>query len=84
MYQLFIFFMVTDPKTTVRTKTGQCVVVFLVALVERDYPDDIHPIFRKSSLDLVAETLIVGRIVEDSHPVYEAITLEGDFGVNMH
>ena len=34
MYQLFIFFMVTDPKTTVRTRTGQCVVVFLVALVE--------------------------------------------------
>ena len=34
MYQLFIFFMVTDPKTTVRSKAGQCVVVFLVALVE--------------------------------------------------
>jgi enediyne biosynthesis protein E5 len=34
MYQLFIFFMVTDPKTTVRSKTGQCVVVFLVATVE--------------------------------------------------
>jgi hypothetical protein len=34
MYQLFIFFMVTDPKTTVRSKTGQCVVVFLVAFVE--------------------------------------------------
>lgn len=34
MYQLFIFFMVTDPKTTVRPKWGQCVVVFLVALVE--------------------------------------------------
>ena len=34
MYQLFIFFMVTDPKTTVRTKPGQCVVAFLVALVE--------------------------------------------------
>src|SRR5580658_5725241 len=34
MYQLFIFFMVTDPKTTVRTKPGQCVVVFLVAVVE--------------------------------------------------
>jgi Na+-translocating ferredoxin:NAD+ oxidoreductase RnfD subunit len=34
MYQLFIFFMITDPKTTVRSKTGQCVVVFLVALVE--------------------------------------------------
>jgi hypothetical protein len=34
MYQLFIFFMITDPKTTVSTRTGQCVVVFLVALVE--------------------------------------------------
>jgi Na+-transporting NADH:ubiquinone oxidoreductase subunit NqrB len=34
MYQLFIFFMVTDPKTTVRSRRWQCVVVFLVALVE--------------------------------------------------
>jgi hypothetical protein len=34
MYQLFIFFMVTDPKTTVRSKQGQVVVVVLVAFVE--------------------------------------------------
>ena len=34
MYQLFIFFMVTDPRTTVRSKRGQCLVVFLVAFVE--------------------------------------------------
>jgi enediyne biosynthesis protein E5 len=34
MYQLFIFFMVTDPKTTVRSKRGQCLVVVLVAFVE--------------------------------------------------
>ncbi len=34
MYQLFVFFMVTDPKTTVRSKTGQCIVVFLVAAAE--------------------------------------------------
>jgi Na+-translocating ferredoxin:NAD+ oxidoreductase RnfD subunit len=34
MYQLFIFFMITDPKTTVQSKWGQCVVAFLVALVE--------------------------------------------------
>jgi Na+-translocating ferredoxin:NAD+ oxidoreductase RnfD subunit len=34
MYQLFIFFMVTDPKTTVRSKLGQCIVVFIVAVVE--------------------------------------------------
>ena len=33
-YQLFIFFMITDPKTTVRSKKGQCLVVFCVALVE--------------------------------------------------
>ncbi len=34
MYQLFVFFMITDPKTTVRTTWGQCLVAFLVALVE--------------------------------------------------
>lgn len=34
MYQLFVFFMITDPKTTVRSKAGQCVVAFLVALAE--------------------------------------------------
>src|SRR6476661_7364326 len=34
MYQLFIFFMITDPRTTVRSRTGQSVVAFLVALVE--------------------------------------------------
>jgi enediyne biosynthesis protein E5 len=34
MYQLFVFFMVTDPKTTVRPRFWQCVVVFFVALAE--------------------------------------------------
>ena len=34
MYQLFIFFMVTDPKTAVGPRWAQCVVVFCVALVE--------------------------------------------------
>jgi Na+-translocating ferredoxin:NAD+ oxidoreductase RnfD subunit len=34
MYQLFVFFMITDPKTTVKTKSGQCVVAFGVALAE--------------------------------------------------
>jgi hypothetical protein len=34
MYQLYIFFMITDPKTTVRGKRAQCLVVFLVAAVE--------------------------------------------------
>jgi enediyne biosynthesis protein E5 len=34
MYQLFVFFMTTDPRTTVSDKRAQCVVVFVVALVE--------------------------------------------------
>jgi len=34
MYQLFTFFMITDPKTTVQSRRGQIVVVLLVALVE--------------------------------------------------
>lgn len=34
MYQLYIFFMITDPKTTVRTKKGQMLVAFLVASAE--------------------------------------------------
>lgn len=34
MYQLFIFFMITDPKTTTQTRWGQMTVAFLVATVE--------------------------------------------------
>jgi len=34
MYQLFIFFMITDPRTTVRPIWGQSLVAFLVAAVE--------------------------------------------------
>jgi enediyne biosynthesis protein E5 len=37
MYQLFIFFMITDPKTTVRPVWGQCAVAFLVAAVEAGF-----------------------------------------------
>jgi len=34
MYQLFAFFMITDPKTTVRSRTGQYLFVLVVAAVE--------------------------------------------------
>ena len=34
MYQLYIFFMITDPKTTVHPKWAQCLVAFAVAAVE--------------------------------------------------
>src|SRR5438105_15821298 len=33
-YQIFIFFMITDPKTTTRTWRRQCAVAVLVAAVE--------------------------------------------------
>jgi hypothetical protein len=34
MYQLFIYFMITDPKTTVGPRWAQSLVAFLVAVVE--------------------------------------------------
>jgi hypothetical protein len=34
MYQLYIFFMITDPKTTVKPVWAQCLVAFLVAALE--------------------------------------------------
>jgi enediyne biosynthesis protein E5 len=37
MYQLYIFFMITDPKTTVHPKWAQCLVAFLVAAVEATF-----------------------------------------------
>ena len=37
MYQLFIFFMITDPRTTVRSKNGQILVAFLVAVAEASF-----------------------------------------------
>ncbi|AXC15233.1 hypothetical protein ACPOL_5989 [Acidisarcina polymorpha] len=33
-YQLYIFFMITDPKTTVKSVRGQCLVAFSIALLE--------------------------------------------------
>jgi Na+-translocating ferredoxin:NAD+ oxidoreductase RnfD subunit len=34
MYQLFVFFMITDPKTTVHSKRGQCAVAVGIAFIE--------------------------------------------------
>jgi len=34
MYQLFVFFMITDPATTVKGRKGQILVAFLIAFVE--------------------------------------------------
>jgi Na+-translocating ferredoxin:NAD+ oxidoreductase RnfD subunit len=48
MFQLYIFFMITDPKTTTKGKWSQCLVVVLVALVETIYRlafRDIHSLY---------------------------------------
>lgn len=44
MYQLYVFFMITDPKTTVSSRRGQCLVVAIVALVEMVFRlgDEVH------------------------------------------
>jgi hypothetical protein len=34
MYQLFIFFMITDPKTTTHSRWAQMLVAFLIAATE--------------------------------------------------
>ncbi len=68
MYQLFIFFMITDPKTTVHSKRGQMLVAFLVASMEnvlRMYGSYASP--APGSL---------GEIVS-SHAPYFALTIMG-------
>ena len=44
MYQLFVFFMITDPKTTVNSRRGQCLVAALVAVAEMGLRlgEDVH------------------------------------------
>ena len=48
MFQLYIFFMITDPKTTTRTKRRQIIVAVCVAIMETVYRlafRDIHSLF---------------------------------------
>ena len=69
MYQLFIFFMITDPKTTVRSKIGQCVVVVAVALVEtvlRLYQNVYAPYY---ALFIVGPTALLIEMWVDSRRV---------------
>jgi Na+-translocating ferredoxin:NAD+ oxidoreductase RnfD subunit len=75
MYQLFIFFMITDPKTTVRSRTGQCVVVLVVALVEtilRLYQSVYAPyyaLFIVGPAALLIEMWLDARRVRSAKPV---------------
>lgn len=68
MYQLFIFFMITDPKTTVHSKWGQMLVAFLVATCEC--------LFRSYGMFASPAASSLGEIVA-SHAPYFALTLMG-------
>jgi Na+-translocating ferredoxin:NAD+ oxidoreductase RnfD subunit len=66
MYQLFIFFMITDPKTTVTDKRWQCVVAAVVAVVEMLLRlNDViyapfYALFLVGPAALIVERLLVG------------------------
>lgn len=66
-YQLFIFFMITDPKTTVRSKKGQCIVAFLVALLEMFFRLDqsvyaeLYALFWVGPIAMLVEMWLDGR-----------------------
>lgn len=66
-YQLFIFFMITDPKTTVRSKKGQCIVAFLVALLEMFFRLDqsvyaeLYALFWVGPIAMLMEMWLDGR-----------------------
>lgn len=64
MYQLFIFFMITDPRTTVKSMRGQCVVAFLVAAAEMvlRLADNIHaPYYALSIVGPIAMAFSIWR-----------------------
>jgi len=63
MYQLFIFFMITDPKSTVKPRWAQCLVVFLVAVVEMilRLAENIHaPYYALAIVGPIANVIEIG------------------------
>jgi Na+-translocating ferredoxin:NAD+ oxidoreductase RnfD subunit len=76
MYQLFIFFMITDPKTTVRSRSGQCLVVFLIAVAEmilRLYENIHAPYYALAIVGTAANLVDIARTpVRRKQPVEKA------------
>lgn len=69
-YQLFIFFMITDPRTTVRPRWGQCVVAFLVAFAELFFRLDQSIFAPLYALFLVGPTALAIEMAWNArHPV---------------
>ncbi len=76
MYQLFIFFMITDPKTTVRSRSGQCLVVFLIAVAEmilRLYENIHAPYYALAIVGTAANLIDIARMpARQKQPVKKA------------
>jgi Na+-translocating ferredoxin:NAD+ oxidoreductase RnfD subunit len=81
-YQLFIFFMITDPKTTVRSKLGQCIVAFSVAVVEMFFRLDqsiyapLYALFVVGPIALLIEMWISSRKTGRNEPLLDARTAQ--------
>jgi enediyne biosynthesis protein E5 len=75
MYQLFIFFMITDPKTTVKPRWAQCVVVAVVAVVEMilRLAENVHAPFY--ALTIVGP---IALIIESYHPMKRPSGIPGN------
>src|SRR5262249_18484827 len=65
MFQLYIFFMITDPPTTTKKKWSQCLVAVLVAIMEtvlrlafRDVHSLYHALFIVGPTSNLAEILL--------------------------
>jgi enediyne biosynthesis protein E5 len=73
-YQLFVFFMITDPKTTVRSRMGQCIVAFAVAAAEMFLRLDqsiyapLYALFMVGPCALLIEMWINSRRVTNTAP----------------
>jgi Na+-translocating ferredoxin:NAD+ oxidoreductase RnfD subunit len=81
-YQLFIFFMITDPKTTVRSKLGQCIVAVCVAIVEMFLRLDqsvyapLYALFMVGPAALLIEMWLDGRRKRSGALVTQAATAQ--------
>jgi hypothetical protein len=72
MYQLFIFFMITDPKTTVKPRWAQCLVAFLVAVVEMvlRLAENIHaPYYALAIVGPIANVIEIALTTKTIKPV---------------
>lgn len=74
MYQLFTFFMITDPKTTVSSKKGQILVVVIIAFTEMIFRlfHAIYAPFYALFLVGPAAMIIESKLREKREPVPEA------------